>query len=414
MRRDTTHDEWEPPVGDRCGCAQASGGTVRPNRAGRLLLAGVAVAALVVETGAFWLWRASVEGDAPGFVDALGLVGVSGLIWTLGALVLHFLQGGLFWATAQSTRATTRGTFMLAAWLAWFLPGVGAAGVLAAALASLCMRPLGLAREFERNAGSASVMEGFEIESHLEAIGGLEAYLQDELSTRPVLDIARGDDVQLKRGAVKLLRERGGPEAARLIHRFLQDPDAEVRLYAHTALARLQEELVRTLEAAEEAARRGGPDEAAALARLYCGCAEGCLADDALTGHYLQRACEAWERAHALNPGDPAVALQLGETLLQAKRHDEALPLLEAATQEPALALEARLALCRLHYERRDYDALAAQARAMRSVSACAFASVDPTMEALRRFWAAPQAVGLRVDAREECKGDEKQRRIAI
>ncbi|TVM19246.1 hypothetical protein DPQ33_02485 [Oceanidesulfovibrio indonesiensis] len=340
--------------------------TCRVGVRGRLILA--CLAATGVEGLAVWTWI--FHGRAGGIVLAL---------------VLHCAQAAILWLAAPSVgedEEQTHASYRLAAVLAFFLPGLGAPGALGAALGQVVMRPRGLACDFEQRPLLA------EEEQRPAAPDSLFRFLLDELSTEPIADIVCCQDSQLKRGAIKLLRERGGPEAVQLIQRFMHDTDAEVRLYAHTALVRMQEQMSDRIDAAERKAETGDIEALLSLAQHYRAYAESGLPDDILAGYYMNQACSALQRAHKKAPDDTGLLLRLGEALLDAGRYAEARESLERATRDPALSLEAHLLLCRLHYECRDLAALAKQAHVMRSLGSPL--SEDADKIALFRFWSHP------------------------
>lgn len=329
------------------------------------------MAATFVEGLALWTWI--FHGRAGGIVLAL---------------VLHCVQAAIPWLAAPNLAEDedeTNASYRLAAMLCFFLPGLGAPGALGAAVGQIVMRPKGLACDFEqRTLLTEEELRPAESDS-------LARFLLDELSTEPIADIVCCQDPQLKRGAIKLLRDRGGPEAVQLIQRFMHDTDSEVRLYAHTALVRMQEQMSKRLEAAEREAEPGGPEELFALARTYREYAESGLPEDILGKFYMNQACTALQRVHDQSPEDMGLVLQLGEAFLDTARYAEAVDPLERAAQEPDFALEAHLLLCRLHYECRNLPSLAKQVQVMRAMGSPP--SEDADKIALFRFWSHPQAM---------------------
>ncbi len=336
---------------------------------GRLVLA--CMAATGVEGLAIWTWI--FHGRAGGIVLAL---------------MLHCVQAAIPWLAAPNSNEAVdeaNASYRLAAMLCFFLPGLGAPGALGSAVGQIVMRPRGLACDFEQRALLT------EEELRPAEPDSLVRFLLDELSTEPIADIVCCKDPQLKRGAIKLLRDRGGFEAVQLIQRFMRDTDSEVRLYAHTALVRMQEQMSKKLEAAEREAGEGGPEALLALARTYREYAESGLPEDILSRYYLSQACTALQRVHDQSPEDMGLVLQLGEALLDAARYAEAVDPLERAALEPDFALEAHLLLCRLHYECRNLPSLAKQVQVMRAMGSPP--SEDADKIALFRFWSHPQPV---------------------
>lgn len=286
--------------------------------------------------------------------------------------------------------------FYLAFVFVLFLPGLGVAGTFFSCLASKhLLSPKGLAGEFERRDFLPYYAE------FLEDTDDMDAFLEDEVNVQPILDIINGNDPAMKRGAIKVLRNRGTPEAVRMLKRCLSDTDLEVRFYAHTALGRLEEEHVESIDRAKQQAQDGTEASLLALAEAYESYANSDLLSDDLRADQLRIArdieklkahdgeeatlmvlAEAYEsyansdllsddlRVGQLNsarklyeqvaekkPDDLRVALHIGQLYHETGELNAAARWLQKAWQGETY-LEASLSLCRLLYERREMQAL--------------------------------------------------------
>ncbi len=109
------------------------------------------------------------------------------------------------------------------------LPGIGLYGCFMAILLSkTVIRNKGLAHDLEKNDYIPPLVPN-------EKIGNRNTFIEQELGVEPIVDILRGTDSGLKRGAIKVLGNLQSREAVTLLRKCLKDPDPEIR-FMHTRL----------------------------------------------------------------------------------------------------------------------------------------------------------------------------------
>lgn len=315
---------------------------------------------------------------------AVFILGGEGL-WLALAAGLHGLAAAsLFWLPGRLCPdwvAENRHAPALYGWLTLFLPGMGLAGSLGAALARAgWMNRIGLVDQFR------DMMEGENVRPDSLAADRSERDLvMEETATQPLVDILASSDPELKRGAIGLLVRLGTAKAVGLLKEALNDPLPEVRLYAHTALTEMDNAAMERIKAGTEKAASGQAGDLAELGRLCRDYALGGLPDTAGRAHFLEQAQEAYAQVLALTPEDPAASLALGRILLALGRRKEARPLVETALRIKSLQVPVYLTLCRLHYEARDFAALRRTGERMAAISD--YGDASPGDIIMFEFW---------------------------
>ncbi|MGE4552726.1 MAG: HEAT repeat domain-containing protein [Desulfovibrionaceae bacterium] len=211
--------------------------------------------------------------------------------------------------------------------------------------------------------------------------------LADEIAIEPVVDVLAGNDPDLKRGAVKLLKRMATPGAVALLRNCMSDPFPEVRFYAHSALSELEDGFAQRIKGLRERLE-SAPSAALwrALGRDYDAYAGSGLVDEVMRRQTLEEGRAALAESLALEPGHAPTQLLYARVLLELDDLDEAKRQFERCAQDEATASEAMLGLAQIAYQRRDMRALAMQARAMATSQAPRPADADH-ME-LFEFWA--------------------------
>ncbi len=188
------------------------------------------------------------------------------------------------------------------------------------------------------------------------------SFVQEETEIEPIIDIINGEDVELKRGAVNLLARIGNADAVKLLQNCLSDKNDEVRFYASTAIARLNDQHIKAIESAVESCE-ANENDAAVLAKAGDLCrkyAETGLLEASSTLHYLGVAAESYTKALNINRGDVDLKVKLGHLSMRKGERGKAKGYFEDAFKERPDSHEAFLGLCQLFYENWDLDALAA------------------------------------------------------
>lgn len=275
-------------------------------------------------------------------------------VWLMATLALHVAAAYTLWSYRyQPATFPALGYYFpaLAGMLTFFLPVVGVTGAFGAMLMSrILMTPQGLAKDFEQS-------EFHHVEQFIaNTWSGASTFLQEELSTQPLVDVLQSGDADSQRGAIELLRKLRTPEAVSLLRSALAADLAEVRFYAHTALTRLEEEMTGQIEKARAQAEGGAPAAQLALAHAYRTYAASGLPEKAMVTYYLEEARKLMSTALATGV-QPEVRLGLAHVCLELGVYDEAKTNLEPLLST-SLAPQALVALCRLHYDKRDYASM--------------------------------------------------------
>jgi tetratricopeptide (TPR) repeat protein len=282
--------------------------------------------------------------------------------------------------------------FYLVGLLTFFLPGIGlAASLISLVVSRKLFAPQGLASDFEKRRhllDETILMENPE---------EIDDFLQAELSTEPLLDILNGKDIELKRGAIKLLRKTGTPDAVKLLKRCLSDSEVEIRFYAHTALSRVEEIYNKRLEKARAQANNPSFESYRELGRAYEFYARSELPDMDLRKHYLQTAAKSFEQALELHPDALDLAVRVGELCVELGDASHAAQCFAKALPTPGLQLDASLGLCRVYFDAGDWPSLAATVGRMREMPSPA--SEDAFKLVLFKFWTQESPQGLPLQA---------------
>ncbi len=167
----------------------------------------------------------------------------------------------------------------------------------------------------------------------------IEIELLDELDIEPVVDVLRENDPELKRAAIEVITKQGGPGAVRLLIGLLHDPSPDARFFSSIALSRLEDEISRTILAAQREAteKPDSPDAQEQLGQLYLDYALSGFLEGVTREYYLDLAREAFENAAGHSADSDAVLRRLARvTLLQGSIGEAAAILDELGRRHPA------------------------------------------------------------------------------
>ncbi len=166
----------------------------------------------------------------------------------------------------------------------------------------------------------------------------IELELLDELDIEPVVDVLRENDPELKRAAIETITKQGGPSAVRLLIGLLHDPSPEARFFSSIALSRLEDEISRTILAAqrEVADHPDSPEAQEQLGQLYLDYALSGFLEGVTRDYYLDLARDAFETAVERSSNPDAVLRRLARvTLLQGSIGEAAAILDELGRRHP-------------------------------------------------------------------------------
>lgn len=297
----------------------------------------------------------------------------------LGAVLLLIIPAP-FSRSFYPLRSTIYG---LGAGVTFALPGIGLLGIVfARGCADLLMRHKNKTEQFRQ-----AVDQGLGEDTHWIGRKRVGQVLADEIAIEPVVDVLSGDDPDMKRGAVKLLKRMGTPGAVALLRSCMGDPFPEVRFYAHSALSELEDGYAKRIKSLRERLETE-PDAGGwrALGSEYKIYADSGLVDEVMRRQTLEESRTALDKALELAPGHAPTLLLSGRVLLQLGELDEARRRFEQCANDEETASEALLGLAQVAFERRDVGALALQARAM--ANSRAPRPTDADNMALFEFWA--------------------------
>lgn len=193
----------------------------------------------------------------------------------------------------------------------------------------------------------------------------VEVALLDELEIEPVVDVLREDDPELKRAAIDAIARQGGVSAVRLLIGLLHDPSPEARFFASIGLSRLEDEISRTILAAQ---RRLAEDPQAPglrehVAQLYLDYAVSGFLEGVTRDYYLDLARQMFEEARATSPRPEAVIRRLAQVHLLLRNIAEAAALLDQLARQRAPDPELHLLRMDVAYQFGDFRELAVYAR---------------------------------------------------
>lgn len=296
------------------------------------------------------------------------------------ALVLPALLPKTVAGSWYSPRSTVYG---LTAALTLCLPGIGLYGcVFALGCAGLLMHHKNKTKQFRESIEAALGEDSGWISR--KRVGQV---LADEIAIEPVVDVLQGDDPDLKRGAVKLLKSLETPGAVKLLRQCMSDPFPEVRFYAHSALSDLEDSYTSLIKSLREIVSLApGADVLRALGQEYRAYADSGLVDEVMRRQTLEDARAALDRSLALSPDQPGTALMLGQVLLELGMPSEARVRFEQCLQHEEVASEAQLGLAQIAYQARDFGQLVQRARSM--AQSAAPRPTNPDSLQLYDFWA--------------------------
>ena len=201
----------------------------------------------------------------------------------------------------------------------------------------------------------------------IKSIDDVVSFIQTEIAIEPLVDIMNSDDPDLRRGAVEALSKIKSPPAIRLLKQARADSNLDVRIYANTALSRLDSEKAEALEAAEHKAAQQSDDPEAQIqfAREALDYAYSGLLEPETIPVYVNMAEAPVKRAYSLRP-DHAETLELyGRVHLYQGRPEEAAAMFRQAMKMSGDSHAAELGLAESLFDMGRWDDLVTHCRAL-------------------------------------------------
>lgn len=305
----------------------------------------------------------------------------AGLLHLAASLLLIATPG---WLRFPPEGQLARYFFHLVGWFNLFLPVFGlVGGSLCLFFVKFVLKPKGIAEDGRED--PARVAEELLLPP---VVRDVDAYQREELNVAPINDILRGKDENMKRGAITYLGRRATPEAVQTLTRCLSDASPDVRLFAHSALSKMDLAYNRQIHDAKKLVAKEGekvlPHKLLGLA--YKNYAECGLLDAGTINHYMNLATASIEQAYLLAGNEPEILLLLGKLHTATAHYDAAEKYYTQGCQTVPQPQDFLLGLCELYYVKNDFASLAATSRQIRDM--LDGATADPDRNILVDFWA--------------------------
>jgi tetratricopeptide (TPR) repeat protein len=254
-------------------------------------------------------------------------------------MAAHLSGAGLFLAGyrihelgIQSVK-TVDSRHLLALLLVAFFPGLGwlAALLFYGAARSRSRQP----EEQEEDEFSEEAKEPFaEPYGEDESFSHLLRRLRTEISFEPMVDIMRGREVKTKSRAIVLLSRQISKENVGLLREALRDGAPEIRLYAASALLKMENALnLKIQKAKSRVEQRGSETDFAELGDLYKHYAEIGITDEVLSKFYLELAVEAYRGSLDIVTEQLDVTLRYARCLTALREYGKVKHLLDRAVE---------------------------------------------------------------------------------
>jgi tetratricopeptide (TPR) repeat protein len=210
-----------------------------------------------------------------------------------------------------------------------FFPG---AGIWAAIAAEAAVRMAGDRRSGVFEDYEQAVLEHERRGRLLSGSAHLLDHIREEIGFEPLTDIMRGRDAGLKIRAIDRLSRSLKAEHVRLLKNATRDISPEVRLYASSALLKLETQASNRMAEAEDQSRRSMSSESSSdLGRLYFEYSRSGLVDAVVGKHYVELAVKAYREALDREPANADIMTRYAVCLAEAGRAAEALRFSERA-----------------------------------------------------------------------------------
>lgn len=269
----------------------------------------------------------------------------------------------------------------LSGYLTLFFPLIGLFGSgLSLIFAKKILKTKGLADEI-------SNLLMLKEKTHIYQIQDSDEMLKKELKIQPLQDILSGDNIDMKRGAVKYLEKVGSPEAVRLLKKCLTSNDLELRFYTHSSLVKLDKNYTDQIKLITDKIKETGeePDLIRQLASVYIRYANSEILEDSTRRYYLNLAHDIYESLLVKNSENVEILYIVGKHYIFEKKYQKAEEIFyKAMSIEPENALPI-LNLMQIYYEKRDLTSLSRIAQKIKQMKQVNTDHVDQKI--LLHFW---------------------------
>jgi len=223
-------------------------------------------------------------------------------------------------------------------------------------------------------------------EEQLGHIENIEEEVQRQIEIQPLVDLIHGRDLTLRRAATKYLGKLENRDSVKMLQNLLKDSDREVRFYASSSLAKIDEKLskrIRTL--VDESASR--PADLLLLKELGYAYLDYIQAGtlDAIGERYHLEKCEETFRKALDYEQTSETHFSLGRVLFKLGRQDEAESHFTKAIELNPKSADAYFWRAEVAFLRRDFSHVIDDCRATCS---CAGGDLNTTQQIIAPWWA--------------------------
>jgi len=157
--------------------------------------------------------------------------------------------------------------------------------------------------------------------------------IRREIGFEPFVDIISGSNVQLKARVIGKLARKATLENIQLLKIATTDPSADVRLYAASALIKIENELNRQIQRALKYVKQEGSQRAYFdLAQLYWSYARSGLLDPTLSRYYLDLCAQAYQQSLDIDTNQPRTIANYITCLLALQQPERAMRMIESVS----------------------------------------------------------------------------------
>lgn len=308
----------------------------------------------------------------------------------LMGIFLHLLAAlSLFFAAFrvqnnESAAMATRYYSWLAAWFSLFIPILGLPAILLIIILIKLFRPGGLAESYQEDTELI-----LKIEAAMAPISDMDAYMHGEINIEPIRDILSSQDENLKRGAINYLSRNPSPATIRILQQCISDNDPDIRLFAHTALTRIDEGFVQAIQERADLKNKSN-DDYFQLALAYRKYAESTLLEAGTADHYFELASLSFAKVSRGDENYSTARFNLGEIAARTD-YAKASSYFSTLPQGHRLGAKALIALCRLNFEGGNFLELRDCLNQLRDLKASN--DIEPELKQLVSFWTTPLEV---------------------
>lgn len=224
-------------------------------------------------------------------------------------------------------------------------------------------------------------------EDQLGRIMDIEEEIGKQMEIQPLVDLIHGRDLTLRRAATKYLGKLETHDSVKLLQNLLKDTDREVRFYASSSLAKIDEKLskrIRTL--AEESASR--PADVLRLKELgyaYLDYIQTGILDTIGERYHLDKCVETFEKVLA-HGEESETHFSMGCVLFKLGRIDEAERQFDRAIEQDPKYVDAYFWRAEIFFMRRDFRRVVEDCRAARDARAAG--DLNTTHQLIAPWWA--------------------------